>query len=313
MEQPAQARAAAGSDPRHEIQRLLRRVDEVRKAAPGRADADVVHEQLMGLLTRARGLLDGLRDDDRRRDLAAAIARRMADLDREEIATMLGPTPDAVPAPTRVDDPSRVPPGQHLTAGFPVLHVGTAPRWGRADVRLVVTGRVERRVVLGFDDLRALPVQDLVRDFHCVTSWSRLDNRWTGVRVRDVLDLAGPQPEASHAIVSGHPAYSANLPLAHLRADDALLAWAHDGAALDPEHGGPVRLVVPALYGWKSVKWVTELRLLERDVPGYWEERGYHLLGDPWREQRFRGDDDAATAARADGASDDPRRAGGPR
>ena len=312
MEQPEAARGAVGADPREEIRRLLRRVDEAHKAAPARADADIVREQLVGWLTDARQLLDELRDDEQRRELAAAIARRMADLDREEIATMLGPTPDAAPAPTRVDDPSRVPPGQHLTAGFPVLHVGQAPHWRREDVALVVTGRVARRVVLGFEELRALPVQELVRDFHCVTSWSRLDNRWTGVCVRDVLELAGPQPEASHAIVSGHPAYSANLPLGRLRADDALLAWAHDGAPLSVEHGGPVRLVVPSLYGWKSVKWVTELRLLERDVPGYWEQRGYHLLGDPWREQRFGGDDDAAEA-RDDGGADSPRQAGGPR
>jgi DMSO/TMAO reductase YedYZ molybdopterin-dependent catalytic subunit len=126
-------------------------------------------------------------------------------------------------------------------------------------------------------------------DLHCVTGWSRLDITWEGVRVRDVLALANPRPEVTHAIVSGHPAYSANLPVGVLYDDDVVLAWAHDGAPLPAAHGGPSRLVVPSRYAWKSVKWVTEIRLLERDVPGYWEERGYHDEGDPWREQRYRG------------------------
>lgn len=272
------------------IARLLTRADEVRKAAPVRKDAEAVRGQLAELLAEARSLLDGVPDEHLRLELAGGIARRVADLDQEEIAAMLVGSPDVARAPTTVDDPSRVPPGQHLTAGWPVLHVGRAPQWTRDDVRLVVTGLVERRTVLSFDDLRALEVQELVRDFHCVTTWSRLDNTWTGVRLRDVLELAGVKPTATHAVVSGAPAYSTNLLLDDLIADDVLLAWAHDGAPLNAQHGGPLRLVVPALYGWKSVKWVTEVRLLDRDVRGYWEERGYHDRGDPWREERFRGD-----------------------
>lgn len=203
---------------------------------------------------------------------------------------MLGPNPDVAAAPTATDDPDRIPPGQHLTAGFPVLHVGRAPDWTAADVRVTVTGLVGNRLVLDLPQLQAIGPVERTRDFHCVTTWSRLDNTWTGVRVADVLAMAEPRPTATHAVVSGHPAYSTNIALTDLRADDVLLAWLHDGVPLSAEHGGPVRLVVPHLYGWKSVKWVTEIRLTDREVRGYWEERGYHDLGDPWREQRFRGD-----------------------
>ncbi len=272
------------------IARLLRRADDVRKAAPARSEVAQVREQLAGLLSEARDHLDAVVDQDLRLELAGAIARRVADLDAVEVATLLGPSPEVAVAPTATDDPDRVPPGQHLTAGFPVLHVGRAPDWDRADVRVVVTGLVEGRLVLRFADLEAFGAVERRRDLHCVTTWSRLDNTWTGVRVADVLAHVGVRPKATHAVVSGHPAYSTNLALADLCRDDVLLAWAHDGRPLAREHGGPLRLVVPHLYGWKSVKWVTELRLLDREVRGYWEERGYHDLGDPWREQRFRGD-----------------------
>ena len=272
-----------------EIERLLVRADDVLKAAASRPEPAAAHEQVAVLLERARGHLDEVAGDERRRALAGAIARRVGDLDRAQLAPMLAPTPDVRRAPTSVDDPSRIPPGQRLTPGWPVLHVGTVPAIDPADWRLVVTGRVQGRAVLGWEDLRALPAVTVTSDLHCVTGWSRLDNTWEGVRVRDVLAVAGPRPEATHAIVSGHPAYSANLPLEALMDADVLLAWAHDGAPLAPAHGGPVRLVVPARYAWKSVKWVTEIRTMDRDVPGYWEERGYHDGADPWREQRYRG------------------------
>lgn len=272
------------------IQDLLVRADEVRKAAPARADADAVHDAILELLERARDLLEDVEDEQERLDLAGSIARRVADLDREEIASLLGPSPDVARAPTRDVDPARIPPGQHLTAGWPVLHVGSAPRRDLERFRFTVTGRVEQRLVLTFDELRALPTTTVTRDFHCVTTWSRLDNTWTGVRVSELLDRAVPRPEATHALVTGHPAYSANLDLEVLRGEDVLFAWAHDGRDLDVAHGGPLRLVVPSRYGWKSVKWAFELKLTERNVPGYWEERGYHDVGDPFLEQRFRGD-----------------------
>jgi DMSO/TMAO reductase YedYZ molybdopterin-dependent catalytic subunit len=272
------------------IRTLLLRADDRLKAAASRPDPDEAVRSVAALLEEARDLLDEVEDTEARLDLAAAIARRMGDLDRAELVATLGPSPGVARAPTAVADPSRVPPGQHLTPGWPVLHVGSVPRTDASAWRVTVTGLVARRTVLTWEELRTLPVTTSTSDLHCVTGWSRLDNTWEGVRLRDVLELAGPRPQATHAVVSGRPAYSANLPLDDLLGDDVLLAWAHDGAPLTHEHGGPLRLVVPHRYGWKSVKWAFEVRLFDRDVRGYWEERGYHDLGDPWREQRFRGD-----------------------
>jgi DMSO/TMAO reductase YedYZ molybdopterin-dependent catalytic subunit len=272
------------------IRALIERADERMKTAAGRPDPEIALVQAAELLGEARDLLDDIDDAEQRRDLAGVIARRMGDVDRAEVAATLGPSPGVARAPTTVDDPARVPPGQHLTPGWPVLHVGSVPRTDPADWRLTVTGAVGRRTVLSLDDLRELSSVTSTSDFHCVTGWSRLDNTWEGVRFRDVVALASPRPGATHAVVSGRPAYSANLALDDLGGDDVLLAWSHDGEPLVHDHGGPLRLVVPHRYGWKSVKWAFEIRLFDRDVPGYWEERGYHDVGDPFLEQRFRGD-----------------------
>lgn len=280
------------------IRRLLHRADDAAKVAPNVAAPEGTRERVTRLLDDARSRLPDVADEAVRLELAGQLARRFADLDREALSEVLGPSPGVRRAPTRVRsgpgdggvDPGRVPPGQHLTAGWPVLHVGSPPadvdpgRW-----TVVVTGRVADRVVLRVDELRErLPVVRTTTDLHCVTGWSRLDNDWEGVRLADLLALARPRSEATHVVASGHPAYSANLDLAGATAPDVLVAWAHDGAPLHRSHGGPLRLVVPARYGWKSVKWLTELRLLDRDVRGYWEERGYHDVADPWTEQRFR-------------------------
>lgn len=270
------------------IRSLLTRADDLRKAAPARRDPAAAREPAMQLLDDARSRLPSIIDGEHRRREAAAIAQRIADLDLDALTPLLAPSTDVARAPTSTDDPSRVPPGQHLTAGWPVLHVGAVPDVDPTDVRLTITGRVRARTVLDLEALQRRSTTTVTRDLHCVTRWSRLDNTWTGVRVHDVLDLAGVRASATHAIVSGHPAYSTNLDLEVLRADDTLLAWAHDGRDLSREHGGPLRLVVPSRYGWKSVKWVFEVRLVDSDVPGYWEERGYHDVGDPWSEQRFR-------------------------
>ena len=275
-------------DPVDQIRRLLVRADDVRKAAPQRAQPEVAWEQAAELLDEARAWLEDIDDTEVRRSQAAAITRRAADLDLDALAPMLEPSPDVARAPTQVDDPDRVPPGQRLTPGWPVLHVGSVPDLAPEEVRVTVTGRVRERQVLTLAQLQALPTTTVVRDLHCVTRWTRLDNTWTGVAVHEVLDLAGVAPETTHAVISGHPAYSTNLDLQVLGEHDVLLAWQHDGAPLPPAHGGPLRLVVPSRYGWKSVKWVTEIRLLDRDVPGYWEERGYHDVADPWQEQRLR-------------------------
>jgi DMSO/TMAO reductase YedYZ molybdopterin-dependent catalytic subunit len=198
--------------------------------------------------------------------------------------------PDATPGRAAVDvrpaDGARIPPGQVRTAKWPVLHYGDVPTVDLATWRLEVTGLVERPLRLSFDELRALPAQDTVCDVHCVTRWSRLDNRFTGVSVREVLRLVRPTAEAAFVLVRAAQGFTTNLPLADFDRAENLLAWEHDGAALAPEHGGPVRLVVPHLYFWKSAKWVTGFELRRSDAPGFWEQNGYHMHGDPWSEER---------------------------
>jgi DMSO/TMAO reductase YedYZ molybdopterin-dependent catalytic subunit len=186
----------------------------------------------------------------------------------------------------RPSDRARIPPGQVRTAKWPVLHYGDVPAVDLATWRFEITGLVERPLRLTWDELRALPTQDTVCDIHCVTRWSRLDNRFTGVGVRQLLALARPTAEATFVMVRAEQGFTTNLPLADFDRPENLLAWQHDGADLTPEHGGPVRLVVPHLYFWKSAKWVRGLELRRSDAPGFWEQNGYHMRGDPWTEER---------------------------
>lgn len=183
----------------------------------------------------------------------------------------------------------RLPPGQHLVKGWPVLHEGSPPPFDAHTWRLRVWGKVGTPLSLRWEELMALPQTEVVADFHCVTSWSRYDNRWSGVRVRDVLDQAGVWPEASHALVYSYDAvgYTTNLTFEDLARPDNLIATHHDGQPLSPEHGGPARLVVHHLYAWKSCKWLGGIELLAADRRGYWEERGYHNRGDPWADERY--------------------------
>jgi len=186
---------------------------------------------------------------------------------------------------------SRTPPGQVLTRKWPVLHHGEVPSIHPAHWRLVVDGLVEHPLELGFEDLHRLPQVDLHCDIHCVTRWSRLDCTFTGVPIVRLLEMARPRPEArfviQHASSAPHDGWTTNLPLADLLVEDALLAWAEAGAPLAPEHGAPVRAVVPRLYFWKGAKWIRRLELVADDRPGFWERNGYHLRGDPWREERY--------------------------
>ena len=189
--------------------------------------------------------------------------------------------------------PDRLPPGQYFTDRFPVLHVGDVPRYADdlSDWDLRVFGLVERDLTLSWDQLQSLPTVDLTFDIHCVTKWSKLDTTWTGVRVRDLLAEAGVRPGATHLVSHAEHGYTANVPLADATTDDALVAWHYGGEPLEPEHGFPVRLVIPHLYFWKSTKWLRGIELLGDDRPGFWERNGYHNYGDPWREQRFWGDE----------------------
>ena len=184
----------------------------------------------------------------------------------------------------------RVPPGQTVTTKWPVLTYGETPRIDLARWRFRIFGAVESPREWTWAELAARPAVEIHSDVHCVTRWSRLDNRWRGIRPGDLLAEARPRPEARYVMVHAAPDYTTNLPLAALLEDDVLLATAHDDRPLPAEHGGPMRLVVPRLYFWKSAKWVTRLTLLTRDQPGFWEQNGYHNRGDPWLEQRYLGD-----------------------
>jgi DMSO/TMAO reductase YedYZ molybdopterin-dependent catalytic subunit len=181
----------------------------------------------------------------------------------------------------------RLPPGQIVTGKWPVLHYGTVPTVDLAQWRFRVRGAVERPFEIGWEELNALPKRETACDIHCVTHWSRYDNVFGGVPVKDLLRRAGVRLEARFALVHAEQGFTTNLPLADLDRPENLLALTHDGVPLTPEHGGPVRLLVPHLYFWKSAKWVKGLEILEEDYPGFWEQNGYHMRGDPWSEERF--------------------------
>ena len=187
-------------------------------------------------------------------------------------------------------DPSRLPPGQYLTDRFPVLHVGDVPSYGPGDWDLTLTGLVDNPFTIGLDELKAMPTVTPTFDIHCVTKWSKFDTSWTGVRVRDLLDRAGVQPGSTHVIEHAEFGYTTNLPIADITTDEAIVAYAFEGEEIEAIHGGPVRIVVPHLYFWKSAKWVRALELSDHDKPGFWERNGYHMYGDPFTEQRHRGD-----------------------
>jgi len=189
-------------------------------------------------------------------------------------------------------DPARLPPGQYHTDRFPVLHVGSPMIYADdlSDWDLRIFGLVEEEITLDFAALTALEVVDVVTDIHCVTKWSKFDTAWTGVRLRDLYAMAGVAPAATHVVMHGEHGYSANLPLEHTMGDNILVTWAYDGLPLEVEHGFPVRTLVPHLYFWKSVKWLRGIELVDQDQPGFWEQNGYHMLGEPFAEQRFWGD-----------------------
>jgi DMSO/TMAO reductase YedYZ molybdopterin-dependent catalytic subunit len=182
----------------------------------------------------------------------------------------------------------RVPPGQYLTRDFPVLSAGPTPRRALKDWSFSIEGEVDEPARWSWDEFRALPSETITKDIHCVTKWSKLDTNWEGVSV-DTL-LAGVETAAEYVVADCAGGYTTNLPLEDVTGGKAWVAFGYDGAPLEPEHGGPARLLVPHLYFWKSAKWVRGLRLMHEDEPGFWEGYGYHNYGDPWREQRYTGD-----------------------
>jgi len=185
----------------------------------------------------------------------------------------------------------RIPPRQALTRKWPVLHAGPTPRFDRANWTFHVFGRVKTPWQCGYDEFLALPHVRVQADMHCVTRWSKLDNVWEGVATREVVSHVEVLPTAKFVMVHCEHGFTTNLPLADLLSEDCLFAWKHNGQDLEPDHGYPLRLVVPRLYAWKSAKWVRGLELMDDDRPGFWESwehGGYHMRGDPWAEERFR-------------------------
>ena len=187
-------------------------------------------------------------------------------------------------------DPNRLPPGQYLTERFPVLHVGDIPTYAPGEWNLTVNGLVERPFTLSFEELTALPSVTLTTDIHCVTKWSKFDTVWRGVKLKDLLDTAGIHPDATHVMGHAEYGYTANLPMEDALRDESMVVWEYEGEAIEPVHGGPVRLLVPNLYFWKSPKWLRGIELMNADKPGFWERNGYHMYGDPFLEQRHWGD-----------------------
>ncbi|ACB73672.1 sulfite oxidase-like oxidoreductase [Opitutus terrae] len=189
--------------------------------------------------------------------------------------------------PRAVASSDRLPPGQKLTTSFPVLDLGVQPEIPLAEWRLSVGGLVERPTTLTWDEFNALPQVEDTSDFHCVTTWSRYDCRWSGVAFTKLYELAQPKPEARFVYFTSFDGYSTNVPLAACLDDDVLVATRFDGAPLTREHGGPARVIIPKLYAWKGAKFVSSIAFLADDKPGFWELRGYSDTADPWKEERY--------------------------
>jgi DMSO/TMAO reductase YedYZ molybdopterin-dependent catalytic subunit len=187
----------------------------------------------------------------------------------------------------KMKDAGRLPPGQSLTLKWPVLHYGDVPRFDPKTWDFHISGLVEKPLRLTWDEFNALPKIRVTSDFHCVTRWSRFDNTWEGVAFREVMNRVKLLPRAGFVLVHAEQGYTANVPLPDLDRENVLFATHHDGQPLPPEHGYPLRLIVPHLYAWKSVKWVRGIEFLDHDAPGFWEQNGYHIYGDPFKEQRF--------------------------
>jgi len=185
-------------------------------------------------------------------------------------------------------DRGRVPPGQYLVDDFPVLSAGPTPHRALDEWSFAIDGAVDEPLTWTWDEFRALPTETVTVDIHCVTKWSKLDTTWTGVSLDTLLD--GVDTTSEYILARCDGGYTTNLPLEDVTGGKAWIAFDYDGEPLDPEHGGPARLLVPHLYFWKSAKWVRGIALLDEDQPGFWEGYGYHNYGDPWNEQRYAGD-----------------------
>jgi DMSO/TMAO reductase YedYZ molybdopterin-dependent catalytic subunit len=276
--------------------RLLETADNfVKYAAPGheRRAAERARTRYESALEIARNHGDAalveqvrLRIDDLERRAALPDAEPLMTT-REDTVSGGDPEGPEVRLVSPISADPRIPPGQRVTRGWPVLHEGPIPRFDKESWRLHIDGACNSPYDLSYDALQRLPQIDLRSDFHCVTGWSKLDNLWRGVQTRTLLAKAEPAEDASHVLVHGEHGYTANVSVEVLMEEDSVVTWSHNSHALEPKHGFPLRLLLPRLYGWKSVKWVRRFELLAHDRRGFWETRGYHNHGDPWREERY--------------------------
>lgn len=182
---------------------------------------------------------------------------------------------------------NRIPPGQRVVKKWPVLHYGSVPSFDTSIWTFTISGLVKEEKTLDFDEFMLLPRAEVLSDIHCVTGWSKLDNVWEGVSSSVILDLVELLPKAHYVIVHAAGGFTTNLMLTDFFAEDVLFSIKHNGNPLTPEHGYPVRLVVPRLYFWKSAKWVNGVEFTKEDRKGFWEQQGYHNRGDPWKEERY--------------------------
>lgn len=206
-----------------------------------------------------------------------------------DLSKLFGRQSADTPPELRPDGRVRLPPGQYHTTKFPVLSYERTPQFDPEGYRFKVWGEVATPIELTWEQLQALPHTQLTADFHCVTTWSRYDNTWDGVHIREVLKLVAPKPSAKYVMAHSWTSYTTNMPLADLDDDDVMIVFTLEGKPVPPEHGGPVRLIVPKLYAYKSAKWLSGLEFMADDRPGFWELNGYHNHADPWKEERYWG------------------------
>ena len=180
----------------------------------------------------------------------------------------------------------RLPPGQYQTEDYPVLSLGPTPDLNKDSWELKIYG-LATESNLNWETLSRLPKEDLIKDIHCVTKWTKFDMKWQGVPFEEILNLADPKAEVTHVIFHSADGYTTNIPIEDLKDGKAWVATAYEGKDIPAEHGGPVRMLIPHLYFWKSAKWLTGIEFVQGDKPGFWEVRGYHNYGDPWKEQRY--------------------------
>ncbi len=191
--------------------------------------------------------------------------------------------------PTRAKD-SRLPPGQYEEKGFPVLSLGPTPVVKKEDWSLSILGLADQKS-WNWDQFNKLPIEEVKTDIHCVTKWSKFDTKWQGVSLDQIIKLVNLKPDAKYLLAYSNDGYSTNIPLEDVAGGKAWVALSYDDKEIPSEHGGPVRLLIPHLYFWKSAKWLKGLEFSDKDQPGFWETRGYHNYGDPWKEQRYSFDD----------------------